>query len=146
MLFLVQCILTGYLTGLIWFVQIVHYPLFKHVDEAHFPEYHHQHTRRTFWAAGLPMVFELAAAVVLFGMDAPRDAGRAVWLTWTAGNLLTVLLLWLVTLTLQAPQHGRLSKNWSCELHHRLVRGNWIRTALWSFRSLWLVVGGTWLA
>ena len=38
---------TLFMTGLIWFVQVVHYPLFSEVEPGDFLRYHAAHPRRT---------------------------------------------------------------------------------------------------
>ena len=43
---------TLYLTGLIWVIQIVHYPLMDRVPGEAFVEFHHQHARRIGAVAG----------------------------------------------------------------------------------------------
>jgi hypothetical protein len=40
------------------------------------------------------------------------------------------------TLALQVPAHGRLGAAFDPHTHARLVRTNWIRTALWTVRGL----------
>ena len=46
---------TLFMTGLIWFVQVVHYPLFDRVGAARFVPYHAAHSRRTSWVVAAPM-------------------------------------------------------------------------------------------
>ncbi|MEM6262595.1 MAG: hypothetical protein AAGI38_08820 [Bacteroidota bacterium] len=40
-------ITTLFMTGLIWFVQVVHYPLFSQISPEDFPRYEKIHMRRT---------------------------------------------------------------------------------------------------
>jgi hypothetical protein len=44
-------------------------------------------------------------------------------------------VVWLSTFARQVPQHARLSSGFEAAAHQRLVRGNGIRTAAWSFRA-----------
>jgi hypothetical protein len=41
-----QVAATLFLTGLIWVIQVVHYPLMSRVAKERFPEFHGQHSRR----------------------------------------------------------------------------------------------------
>ena len=49
---------TAVMTGLIWFVQVVHYPLFAAVGAEQFVAYEVAHQRRTSFVVGLPMLVE----------------------------------------------------------------------------------------
>jgi hypothetical protein len=51
--------------GLIWFVQIVHYPLFSSVGEREFAGYEIQHSRLTAFVVGPPMLIEALSAIAL---------------------------------------------------------------------------------
>ena len=53
---------TVFMTGLIWFVQVVHYPLFSAVGRDRFSEYEGRHSRLTGRVVGAPMLLELATA------------------------------------------------------------------------------------
>jgi hypothetical protein len=53
------------MTGLIWFVQVVHYPLMARVGRVGFADYEAAHTRRTTWVVAPPMLIEGFTAVVL---------------------------------------------------------------------------------
>ncbi|MBM4195260.1 MAG: hypothetical protein FJ202_12930 [Gemmatimonadetes bacterium] len=64
-LLLLHAAMTLFMVGVIWFVQVVHYPLFSRVGEAAFPEYGRHHVRRTGWVVGLPMLVELGAAIAI---------------------------------------------------------------------------------
>ena len=55
---------TAAMTGLIWFVQLVHYPLFARVGVADFTAYEREHVRRT----GLLV----APLMLLEALTAPR--------------------------------------------------------------------------
>jgi len=57
---------TWFMTGLIWFVQIVHYPLMGAVQADAFPAYEVAHQRRTTWVVGPVMLIEASCAVLLF--------------------------------------------------------------------------------
>ncbi len=46
---LLNLIVTWYMVGLIWLIQVVHYPLFANIPTAAFPDYERQHTHRTAW-------------------------------------------------------------------------------------------------
>ncbi len=121
------------MTGLIWFVQIVHYPLFSVVSSA-FPDYEIAHTKRTTWVVAPAMLTELATGALL-ALEPPAFLGRPG--SWT--NLALIGFIWISTFAWQVPQHTTLARGFSIEAHRRLVETNWIRTAAWSVRAVLLL-------
>ena len=117
--------------GLIWFVQIVHYPLMLQVDSASFTTYERLHTRQTSWVVGPLMLLELVAAVLL---TAVIDAQDTYYLAWIGFALLIVI--WLSTMLLQVPCHRGLERAFDPGTIRRLVATNWIRTIAWTGRSV----------
>ncbi len=125
-----QLLSTLGMTGLIWMVQLVHYPLFAQVGEDSFPSYAREHSRRITWIVAPLMGLELVTAYLLW-----RLAPDPVTLT----GLSLVVLLWLTTGLFFVPLHSRLAQRFETGLHRYLVAGNWVRTLLWSLRSLLLL-------
>jgi hypothetical protein len=119
------------LTGLIWMVQIVHYPLFAHVGEGAFCAYGRQHARRITWLVGPLMALEAVAALAL-----PFLLDTAVARTLTGVGVLLLLVVWGSTAFLQVPCHARLSRGFDGLAWRRLVGTNWIRTGAWSLRGV----------
>lgn len=133
---------TWALVGLIWFVQMVHYPLFESVGAGDFDRYEAQHTRRTTLVVGVLMPAEAITAAWLL-IESPDGIATG----FVALGLVLVAAVWLSTALVQAPIHGRLSTNATTALQRRLVQTNWLRTAVWSVRGvLVLVMAGQALA
>ena len=122
---------TFVMVGIIWFVQIVHYPLFSSVGPANFHAYSGAHARLTGLVVGPPMLTEAATTLALF-LGPPT--GVPVWLAATGLALLAVI--WLSTALLQAPRHRELGAGFDAASHRFLVASNWLRTACWSARGL----------
>ena len=122
---------TWFMVGLIWFIQVVHYPLFALVGEQRFEAYHRQHSRRISMVLAVVALAEVVTAAGL--LWALPDARALVLL---AGALLAVI--WIITAAVQVPQHARLQPGDHAGVA-RLVAGNWIRTALWTVRGLLVV-------
>ena len=128
---------TLFMVGLIWFVQIVHYPLFDQVGREAFVSYERHHQRLTTWVVAPPMLLELLTAILLVAWDF-SFLGAAV--RWAALALL--VLIWLTTIFVQMPQHTTLAKSWDEKVQRKLVAGNWVRTIAWSLRGalvLWML-------
>jgi hypothetical protein len=122
---------TLFMTGLIWFVQIVHYPLKAYVGPAGFADYQAAHVERTGWVVGLPMIVEaLSGAWILVRFDSAQH----IVLMWA--SMLVLLKVWLVTAAFSVRAHHQLSSGFTRGAHRMLVRTNWMRTAGWSVRTL----------
>jgi hypothetical protein len=120
------------MTGIIWFVQIVHYPLFASVGAENFARYEALHATRTGWVVAPLMLVELATALAL--LWAPlRPATVSAPSAWIAAALVGVI--WLSTALLQVPIHSQLAQGYDPDLVSRLVATNWIRTIAWTLRS-----------
>lgn len=132
-----QVVSTLFMAGLIWFVQIVHYPLFGEVGPAQFPRYERLHQKWTTWVVAPVMLVELITAVLL-PVFSPADVHPA----WGWGGLLLVGVNWMSTWCLQVPAHRSLSQAFSRYQLQRLVATNWIRTCAWSLRGVLVVVLG----
>ena len=130
-LFKIHLFLALYLTGLIWFVQVVHYPLMGKVGKAYFVAYENAHTRLTSWVTAPPMLLELGTGATLLYLN----PGLALFQV----NLIAIVLIWASTFFIQVPLHGRLSQAFSEPAHRKLVRSNWIRTVLWTGKAVLLV-------
>lgn len=124
---------TWYMVGLIWFVQLVHYPLMHHVGFEEFAAYSQSHQSRTFFAV-LPMLLEgLTGGALLAFADYQHSM-----LYWTAFGLMIVHLS--STAFLQVPCHEKLLDGYDKAVVTRLVHTNWIRTIAWTLRGLLLVI------
>lgn len=127
-----QALSSAAMCGLIWFVQIVHYPLFARTDTGHSPDYADENQRRTAPVVLPPMLVE-AATATLIALSPPSAIGRPAALA----GLAMVAALWLSTLLVQMPLHGQLKHaGHAPETVRALVQTNWVRTILWSSRAV----------
>ena len=115
------------MTGLIWFVQRVHYPLFPYAADGDFRAFAADHQRRTGWVVGPLMLVEAGTATALvFSSPSPT-------LAWLGAVLLASI--WLSTALVQVPIHRRLAAGFDARAARRLVASNWWRTIAWTARS-----------
>ncbi len=135
-LLLVQAAATAYMTGLIWFVQVVHYPLLEAVPAPALPAYEIRHQRLTTWVVAPPMLLELLTAVAAIGW---RPAGVPALWAWAGVTLLGVI--WASTAFVQVPLHESLEKAHDAGRLRSLVASNWIRTIAWTARALLVAWG-----
>jgi hypothetical protein len=121
----------GFLTGLIWLIQLVHYPSFKYIDPTKFTDYQRFHTLTITFIVGPVMVFEIFSGLYLL----IQNQFQGLFLI----NFLGLLLIWLATAFFSVPAHGILAKEMNMSSIQFLVNTNWVRTILWSLRSGLLV-------
>jgi len=136
---------TAFMAGLIWTIQLVHYPLFAWVppdaftgaDTTNQPNgrgYEREHMRRITWVVAPAMLVELASAIALLAM-APAELRLELGVALGA-----LALIWISTITTQGPLHVRLARTADADLISKLVTTNWLRTALWSGRAVFAVL------
>lgn len=130
-LLLLQLVSTLFMCGLIWFVQVVHYPLMANVGEDRFAEYERRHQSLTSIVVAVPMLTEAAVAGWLFWLQ-PKEIPWAL----NAGGLALVFAIWLSTIFWQMPAHRALDTGFDSGVHRKLVTTNWVRTFAWSLRGV----------
>ncbi len=126
---------TLFMTGLIWFVHVVHYPLFDRVEVEAFRRYHADHTRTTTMVVLVPMVLELITSLSLV-IRPPGSSDQ--WLAWL--GLALALVSWGVTFFLSVPAHNRLAMGFDIQAHRLLVTTNALRVLSWTGHSVVLLV------
>ena len=125
-------------TGIIWFVQIVHYPLLATIGPGEFCDYTRRHQILITWIVGPPMLVEVASAGALL-IIAPLLLLSPAY-TAALGLL---FVIWISTAVLQVPLHGKLCQARDEHSIRRLVLTNWIRTIAWTARAVLLGLVGT---
>lgn len=136
-LLLGQAAATLFMTGAIWIVQVVHYPLMAEVGSERFPRYARRHSHRITGVVAPPMLVEAVATVLLAAQPPPGIPSLS---TWVGLGLLAVI--WVSTAILQVPQHDVLASGFDARAHRRLVATNWVRTAAWTLRgalAVWML-------
>jgi hypothetical protein len=129
---------TCVMVGVIWFVQLVHYPLLALIGSDRAPTVAVEHQRRTAWVVGLPMATEGVTTLILL-VSCPD--GVDAWLAWAGAVVLAVVLA--STVFLSVPLHERMANDPDESIGRRLVVTNWPRTIGWTARA---VIGGIMLA
>lgn len=117
--------------GIIWFVQVVHYPLYTRINPDAFPNYEVAHVNLVTLVVGPLMFIELGTAVLLLVSPPPNTPYWALLL-----GLALVLVIWAITVFVNVPQHNILSYNFDADVHRALLLSNWVRTVAWSARSV----------
>jgi hypothetical protein len=118
------------MTGVIWIVQVVHYPLFALVGRGNFPAYEAAHSSAITLVVMPLMLVELGTSFLL-ALAPPPALDRAT--PWIGLGLAAAT--WGVTFFFSVPAHGALSGGFDPAAHTALVSTNWLRTLAWTAHS-----------
>jgi hypothetical protein len=124
--------ITWSLVGLIWLVQVVHYPLLKNVGQEGFVAYHERHMALITWVVAPLMLAEVGSAGLLLLL------GERSWLFGI--SLGALALVWASTVLIQIPLHEKLTRGYDASTIDRLVSTNIWRTIGWTLRGLCLAM------
>lgn len=122
-------ILTALMTGVIWVIQLVHYPSFHYVNMVVYTKFQKFHMARISYIVMPLMIGELVSGLTLLAYNM-----SVVYIL----NMVCLSLIWLSTFLLSVPCHAKLEKAYNYDAVERLVLTNWPRTLLWSGRLLLL--------
>ena len=129
---------TLWLAGMVWTVQVVHYPLFAMVGNDGFADYQAAHSVRISWLLLGPWAVQgVTTAWVLLS----RPPGVPWWMVLAAAGLAAATVL--VTVLVSVPQHEVLGVGFDPAAHATLVRTNWWRTIAWTGHgalAVWMLV------
>jgi hypothetical protein len=120
------------LIGLIWTVQLVHYPSFLFVEKSRFFEFQDHHMKKiTFVVMPLMLIELFCGAILLY-----QNYNNLLFLT----SFLCLAFIWAWTFFVNVPLHSKLLLKHDDELIHALIKSNWPRTILWSFKLIWVML------
>ena len=126
----VNFISTSLMVGVIWVIQLLHYPSFHFINDKKYIEFQHFHMQRISFIVIPAMLIELASAILL-----------AYFFRSSLTIILFALLLgvWAVTFIFFTNMHQKLTNGYNQSIVDRLVKINWSRTTLWSLRLIILL-------
>ncbi|MCH9837511.1 MAG: hypothetical protein P8O03_14860 [Ilumatobacter sp.] len=127
------------MTGVIWVIQVVHYPIFDSIErgvgDENWRRFGDRHRSGISFVVGPFMLAEGLTGLWL-AIDPPGDMTRVLPLI--ALSLMAVA--YGTTAFVSVPLHERLTEQFDPQAHTRLVATNWIRTAAWTTRALLVAV------
>lgn len=116
------------LFGLIWTIQLVHYPSFRYVPD--FTDFHPHHTSSITVIVMPLMLLELGLSTYL----AHKTGYDWRWVI----PLAMVLVIWGITFFRAIPLHDSLGTLRDPGVIESLIRVNWPRTILWTVKAGWI--------
>ncbi|MAF78956.1 MAG: hypothetical protein CME63_16180 [Halobacteriovoraceae bacterium] len=130
LIYLLHFCLCLVMLGVIWVIQIVHYPSFRFAKLGPFRDFTSFHVK-----AISSIVIPLMTIELLSGSFLAYKSPRPLILL----NFTLILLTWLSTFILSVPLHNKLSQDFDLKNIEKLVLTNWPRTLMWTIRSVILI-------
>ena len=118
------------MVGVIWVIQLLHYPSFHFIYEKKYVEFQNFHMQRISLIVIPAMLAELASALLLAYIF--RSSMIIVL-------LFILLAIWLLTFIFFTNMHQKLTNGYDSSIVDRLIQINWSRTILWSLRLIILL-------
>ena len=128
-LFLIHLISTSIMVGIIWIIQLVHYPSFHFVSKDKYISFQNFHMEKISFIVIPVMLLESISGILLI---------YNYLNTILAISMLILLLIWTLTAFFFSSVHQTLTAGYQVELVERLVKVNWARTIFWTLRLLLL--------
>ena len=132
-IFLLHLVASTFMTGLVWFVQLVHYPLMREVYEDNYKHFQLQHMNNTSMIVAPVMLIELGTGLFL-SLQLWQGSIAFKLPSFFVANMILLGVIWVSTFFVQIPLHRQLTGGFDQKVHQRLVKTNWLRTIFWSIR------------
>ena len=121
---------TSLMVGIIWVIQLLHYPTFHFIKQSDYVEFQHFHMQRISFIVVPVMIIELLSGFML--------------VYYFRSNLfilclIILLVIWLITFLFFTKLHQSLLGGYDKIIVDKLVQINWSRTILWSLRLIVLI-------
>ena len=124
-------IFTSIMTGVIWVIQIVHYPSFHFIEKELYTAFQKFHMNKISIIVIPIMLAELITGIMLFLDKSFKSPFLII-------SIIILVLIWLITGVFFTKAHNELIAGYQELVVNQLVAMNWIRTLLWTLRLILL--------
>ena len=120
---------TSIMVGVIWVIQLVHYPSFHFVELKQYNTFQRFHMSRISYVVIPAMLTELFTLfLIVISMDQID--------TLVLASAILLIFIWLMTAVFFSGVHQKLTLGYDQTVVDKLVKLNWGRTLLWTLRLL----------
>ena len=120
---------TSVMVGVIWVIQLVHYPSFHFVELKQYNTFQRFHMSRISYVVIPAMLTELFTLfLIVISMDQID--------TLVLASAILLIFIWLMTALFFSGVHQKLTLGYDQTVVDKLVKLNWGRTLLWTLRLL----------
>jgi hypothetical protein len=123
------------LIGVIWIIQLVHYPAYRFIDVTQFTQYQLFHSKQITYFVAPMMLLEFASSVWMLYQAIQTKTN----LTLLSVSFVLLLMIWALTFFKIVPLHNQLQFGKDTSMIEQIIQLNWWRTILWSARGLLLL-------
>ena len=128
---LIHLISTAIIVGIIWVIQVVHYPSFYFIERDEYVSFQKFHMDKISYIVVPVMLIESISGFILIYNEL-----NTVLLI----SMILLFFIWVLTGTFFVPIHQNLTSGYQEELVEKLVKINWVRTIFWTIRLLLVTV------
>lgn len=126
---ILHLIATSVMVGVIWVIQLVHYPSFHFVELKQYTTFQRFHMARISYVVIPVMLTELFTLIlIVISMDQID--------TLVLASAVFLIFIWLMTAVFFSSVHQKLTLGYDQTVVDKLVKLNWGRTLLWTLRLL----------
>ena len=129
--FFFHLIFSAIMVGVIWVIQLVHYPSFHFIDKDIYDSFQKFHMNKISIIVIPVMILELATGFLLL-----IGNSKNILIIISFGIL---ILIWGITGLFFSDAHGKLISGYNELIVNKLVSMNWIRTVLWTLKMILLL-------
>ena len=124
---ILHLIATSVMVGVIWVIQLVHYPSFHFVELKQYTPFQRFHMARISYVVIPAMLTELFTLIlIVISMDQID--------TLIVASAILLIFIWLMTAVFFSGVHQKLTLGYDQTVVDKLVKLNWGRTLLWTLR------------
>ena len=135
LILLVCLFFTLYNVGMIWTLQLNHYPLYARVGRGDFREYIAAHNKLLLLPIVLPGLIAFASSLLLIWWLPAEIPDWSVWLPISLNVAIVAS-----TVLVQGPAHNALARDgYSESVVRKIITTNWARTVAWTANGLVLL-------
>ena len=130
---ILHLIATSVMVGVIWVIQLVHYPSFHFVELKQYTTFQRFHMARISYVVIPAMLTELFT-LILFVISMDQID------TLVVASAILLIFIWLMTAVFFSGVHQKLTLGYDQTVVDKLVKLNWGRTLLWTLRLLFISI------
>lgn len=133
--FILHLVSTSIMVGVIWIIQLVHYPTFLFIDKQKYMKFQEFHMSRVSYIVMPTMIAELFSGIYILFYN-----NVLIVNTFFLLASFSLFLNWVITALVFVKIHNGLLIKYEKNIILLLVKLNWLRTILWSLRLVFLAI------
>ena len=126
-LYKIHIVSTSLMVGVIWIMQLVHYPSFNFINVEEYKSFQEFHMKRISLIVIPAMIIELTSGVLIFWIYQTDNIFFNI-------SLFCLFFIWFLTAILFSKMHQKLTWGYQISIVTKLVNLNWLRTISWTLR------------